>query len=173
MDGDFFFRLGSILQGYRPHLYSKLQIEVTEATVLEYLAEVSKLKADQSCRDANNIEFALDDFGVGYSSLMQLKQMAADELKIDKSFIDNIEHNCADIAIVKGIVSLADAFHQHVMAEVVVSVDQLIALLELGCDIIQGYCMADPMPADEAIEWACNFQARDYRKNNGSQEINE
>ncbi len=166
MEGDFFFRLGRILQGYPPHLYSKLRIEVTETTVLEDLAEVSKLI--NQCREAYNIEFALDDFGVGYSSLMQLKQMAADELKIDKSFIDNIEHNCADIAIVKGIVSLADAFHQHVMAEVVVSVDQLIALLELGCDIIQGYIMAYPMPADEAIEWACNFQARDYGKITGA-----
>ncbi len=163
MDADFFNRLGDILQDYPAHLYSKIQIEVTETVVLDDLTEVSQL-IDQ-CRQAYQIEFSLDDFGTGYSSLMQLKQMAAHELKIEKSFIDDILENPNDLTIVKGIVSLADAFHQHVVAEGVESTGQLMALLELGCDIIQGYCMARPMPADEAIKWVCDFQARDYNLN--------
>lgn len=156
LEGDFINRLGKQLQLYPRSLWSKLRIEVTETVALDDLSGVSHL-IDQ-CKKKFQIEFSLDDFGTGYSSLMQLKRMAANELKIDKSFVDDILHDSGDLAIVKGIVSLADAFQQHVVAEGVESTEQLRILLELGCDIIQGYCMAYPMPAEQAMQWVVSYQ---------------
>jgi len=156
LEGDFVSRLGKQLQRYPKHIWSKLKIEVTETAALDDLSVISHLI--EECKAQFQIEFSLDDFGTGYSSLMQLKRMAANELKIDKNFVDDILQDPNDLAIVKGIVSLADAFQQHVVAEGVESTEQLKMLLELGCDIIQGYCMARPMPAEQAMQWVLNYQ---------------
>lgn len=155
LEGDFMYYLEAQLQKYPEHLWSRLRIEITETTALDDIIAVSELI--EQCRQFQ-VEFALDDFGTGYSTLVQLKRMAANEVKIDKSFIDDILHDSGDQAIVKGIISLADAFRQQVVAEGVETIEQLQLILELGCDIIQGYCLARPMPADQATLWLQNFK---------------
>jgi len=156
LEGDFVNRLTNQLQLYPQSLWSKLRIEITESAALDDLSGVSRLI--EQCKEKFHIDFSLDDFGTGYSSLIQLKRMAVNEIKIDKSFVDDILIDSGDLAIVKGIVSLAEAFQLDIVAEGVESTEQLRLLLELGCDIIQGYCLAHPMPADQATQWVKNYQ---------------
>jgi diguanylate cyclase (GGDEF)-like protein/PAS domain S-box-containing protein len=157
LKGDFVSQMQELFQPYPQHICSKLKIEVTETTVLDDLFAVSDLI--EQCRRQFHVEFALDDFGTGYSTLVQLKKMSANEIKIDRSFIADILHDSSDLAIVNGIISLAEAFHQQVVAEGVETIEQLLLLLELGCDIIQGYCLARPMPVEQATAWLQGFQA--------------
>ncbi|MFW5443617.1 MAG: PAS domain S-box protein [Methylococcaceae bacterium] len=155
LEGEFVQFLQSVLQTYPPQLWGKLKIEITETTALDDISKVSKLI--EQCLSFQ-VEFVLDDFGTGFSTLVQLKHMAVKEVKIDKSFIDDILHDQGDQAIVKGIISLVEAFQQQVVAEGVETIEQLLLLQKLGCDIIQGYCLAKPMPVDQATIWLQNFQ---------------
>ena len=97
--------------------------------------------------------FALDDFGTGYSSLTYLRRLPADLLKIDQSFVRAMLEDPDDLAIVKGVVGLAQAFHRRVLAEGVETVAHGAVLLPLGCELAQGYGIARPMPANEIPRW--------------------
>ena len=100
-------------------------------------------------------KMSIDDFGTGYSSMGYLKEFALDKLKIDKSFIDNLEHPTkADIAIVKAMIDLAKALDMESIAEGVESEKQLQTLKELGCIQIQGYYHSKPMPIDAFYTYA-------------------
>jgi diguanylate cyclase (GGDEF)-like protein len=91
----------------------------------------------------------LDDFGTGYSSLSHLKQFPIDVVKIDRSFISNLTHGRRDAAIVAAVLGMADAFALDVVAEGIEELDQVQALVELGCRFGQGYLYAKPAPADQ------------------------
>jgi EAL domain-containing protein (putative c-di-GMP-specific phosphodiesterase class I) len=105
------------------------------------------------------VHFSLDDFGTGYSSLLYLKLLPADTLKIDQSFIRSMLDDSNDLAIVNGVIGLAQAFNRDVIAEGVETVDHGIELLKLGCDKGQGYGIARPMPAAEFPTWVAQWQA--------------
>jgi diguanylate cyclase (GGDEF)-like protein len=94
------------------------------------------------------IELAIDDFGIGYSSLGYLKRLPIQTLKIDRSFILNINRDSEDIAIIKAIIAMAHSLGMQVTAEGVETEEQSEILRSLECDAIQGYYFSKPIPAD-------------------------
>ncbi|MFZ4538921.1 EAL domain-containing protein [Propionivibrio sp.] len=148
---DFVERLRALLAAHPEVSPGDLALEVLETSALQDLARVSQVI--ESCREIG-VMFALDDFGTGYSSLTYLKRLAVTELKIDQSFVCGMLDDPDDLAILEGVLSLATAFRRQVIAEGVETVEQGEMLLQLGCDLAQGYGIARPMPADELPAWA-------------------
>jgi diguanylate cyclase (GGDEF)-like protein/PAS domain S-box-containing protein len=134
---------------------SSLQLEVLETSALEDLAHVSKVI--KACREIG-VSFAMDDFGTGYSSLTYLKRFSVVQLKIDQSFVHDMLDDPEDLAILEGVLSLATAFRREVIAEGVETVEQGEMLLQLGCELGQGYGIARPMPADAIPDWFATWQ---------------
>ncbi|MCK4706823.1 MAG: EAL domain-containing protein [Gammaproteobacteria bacterium] len=100
-----------------------------------------------------NIELSIDDFGTGFSSLSYLRQLPVSELKIDRSFIMEMLTQENDLKIVKTILHLAHDLNFKVVAEGIEDLATMQKLDELGCDNVQGYYMARPMPSDELEKW--------------------
>jgi diguanylate cyclase (GGDEF)-like protein len=95
------------------------------------------------------VEIALDDFGTGFSSLSYLNQLPIDELKIDRSFLAGIEEGGPNLAILRASILMGREMGKRVVVEGVETEEQAAALLELGCEIGQGYLFARPMPGKE------------------------
>ncbi len=131
-----------------PH--ARLQIEVLETAALADFFRVNEVIG--ACRKFG-VSFALDDFGTGYSSLAYLRNLPVDVLKIDQSFVRNMLEDRGDMAIVQGIVALAEAFNRQTVAEGIETMEHYQALLDMGCDAGQGFGIARPMPADELADW--------------------
>ena len=123
-----------------------LQIEVLETAAFEDFVRVEAII--EACR-AMGISFALDDFGTGYSSLTYLRSLPVETLKIDQSFVRDLLIDQGDRAIVQGIMSLASAFGLETVAEGVETRQHFDVLVQMGCEIGQGYGIAKPMPASE------------------------
>jgi len=132
----------------------QLMIEITESAALRELDSVQK--AIQECRQLG-IAFSLDDFGTGYASLSYLRQLTVDELKIDQSFVRDMLSDAEDLSIINGLIGLGNAFNLKVIAEGVETDAHIQRLLELGCDIMQGYGIARPMPAAQLLAWLQEF----------------
>jgi EAL domain-containing protein (putative c-di-GMP-specific phosphodiesterase class I) len=128
----------------------KLQIEVLETVALNDISIVREII--ESSRKIG-IGFALDDFGTGYSSLSYLSALPVDVLKIDQSFVRDMLEDKGDMAIVQGIIALARAFERKIVAEGIETRGQYQALLDMGCEVGQGYWIARPMPANNLIAW--------------------
>ncbi len=132
----------------RPEL---LTLEITEGSLMKDIAlSATILKRLQSY----GIRVSIDDFGTGYSSLSYFKQLPADELKIDRSFILNIPEDDLDKHIVSTIIQMARKLQLDIVAEGVETALMQQILLELGCDIMQGYHIARPMPQADFITWS-------------------
>jgi diguanylate cyclase (GGDEF)-like protein len=124
---------------------SWLKLEITESAVVRDVeATVRKLDALK----ALGVQLAIDDFGTGYSWLGYLKRFPVDTLKIDRSFVEGIDRNAQDAAIVQSVVALARTLHLDVIGEGIESQAQAAHLRALGCDRGQGYLFARPEPAD-------------------------
>jgi diguanylate cyclase (GGDEF)-like protein/PAS domain S-box-containing protein len=128
----------------------RFQIEVLETVALNDITIVQEIIA--ACRKLG-VEFALDDFGTGYSSLSYLSRLPVDVLKIDQSFVSAMLDDKGGMAIVQGIIALASAFERRTVAEGVETHEQYRALLDMGCEIGQGYVIARPMPVGEIMNW--------------------
>jgi diguanylate cyclase (GGDEF)-like protein/PAS domain S-box-containing protein len=152
---DFAERLKELLARHPGTPDNRLQLEVLESAALEDIERVSRLV--EACRKLG-VAFALDDFGTGYSSLTYLKRLPVDLIKIDQSFVRDMLDNAEELAIVEGVIGLAEAFHISVIAEGVETVEQGLAVLHLGCSLGQGYGIARPMPARELPGWIAGFQ---------------
>ncbi|MFT7228161.1 MAG: diguanylate cyclase (GGDEF)-like protein/PAS domain S-box-containing protein [Methylophilaceae bacterium] len=152
---NFVTRLTALLAS-RPEVspYS-LELEVLETGVVSDINSVSV--AMVACKDLG-VHFALDDFGTGYSSLTHLRHLPARWIKIDQSFVRDILVDSDDLAIIKGIISLSKAFQRNIIAEGVETIEHGTALLELGCELAQGYGIARPMPASDIPVWADNWK---------------
>jgi diguanylate cyclase (GGDEF)-like protein len=127
-----------------------LEIEVLETVALKNIAQISHLM--EECQSMG-VGFSLDDFGTGYSSLTYLRRLPANVLKIDQSFVRDMLWDAGDLAIVQGIIGLADAFGRTVIAEGVETEEHGKLLLRLGCKLAQGYGIARPMPAADLPAW--------------------
>ena len=133
---------------------ARLHFEITETAALsegqligEQLRRLKKAGAS----------IAIDDFGVGYSSLSRLRQMPVDMLKIDASFIRDMIEDPDDSAIANAVVSLGRALNMRVVAEGVERLDQQRALESWGCDLMQGYLYSRPIPIHELTTWLRQF----------------
>lgn len=123
-----------------------LCLELTESMLMEH----SNDNIDQIFRLKElGIELAIDDFGTGYSSLAHLKHLPVDSIKIDRSFVRDLESNLDDRAIVTAIIAMARSLHLKVVAEGVETIQQHTLLQELGCDFMQGYLFAKPLERKE------------------------
>lgn len=131
--------------GVSPH---RLMLEVTESVYLDGNRE--RIVRSLTALRQLGVGLALDDFGTGYASLTHLKELAIDRIKIDRSFMREIASGGGDAAIVRAVITLGHALDLEVVAEGVETVEQLHALRELGCELIQGYHFARPMPAHDA-----------------------
>ncbi len=150
-ESDFVERLSAILSRHPNITPSSLELEVLEISKLEDLLRTSGII--QECSKLG-ISFALDDFGTGYSSLTYLKHLPVSMLKIDQSFVSGMLDNPDDLTILKGVIGLAAAFHRSVIAEGVETIEHGKILMELGCDLGQGYAISRPMPADQVLQWS-------------------
>ncbi|KLK93642.1 diguanylate cyclase [Microvirga vignae] len=122
-----------------------LELELTEGSLLK---DVERTRQILQKLKKLGVRIAIDDFGVGFSSLSYLKNFAVDTLKIDRSFISNLLAGSRDEAIVRTIISLAKSLELKVVAEGVESNPQLACLLDHSCDEAQGYLFSRPVPSD-------------------------
>lgn len=128
----------------------RLELEITEDVAMNASAQV--LQTSVELHEAG-VRLAMDDFGVGFSSLGRLKQLRFDKLKIDRSFVSGLPGNPSDQAIVQAILGIAQGLGMRTVAEGVETEAQLALLQEGGCSQGQGFWFARPMPLAELIEW--------------------
>ena len=131
----------------RPDL---LRLEITE-TVLA--ADPERALQTMDSLRAMGVHIALDDFGIGYSSLAYLNRLPLDQIKIDRSFVIGMVDDEASATIVRATVELGHGLGYAVVAEGVENAETRQRLAALGCDAIQGFLIARPMPADQTAEW--------------------
>ncbi len=129
---------------------SVLALEITESSLMEEL--VTSLDILTRLR-MKGFDLSIDDFGTGHSSLTHLHRVPFTELKIDKSFVTNMNKDDEAAAIVKTCIMLGHELKMKVVAEGVESEEVYKMLVELGCDIAQGFYIAHPMPSDELVPW--------------------
>jgi diguanylate cyclase (GGDEF)-like protein/PAS domain S-box-containing protein len=153
---DFVLQLYYAFERYPTTKPAFFELEILETQALSDLSLTSQVIKD--CR-ALGIQFALDDFGTGYSSLSYLKHLPVETLKIDQTFVRDMLEDEDDLAIVQGVIGLAESFRRDVIAEGVESIEHGIALLHMGCQQAQGYGIARPMPASELQTWVGQWQA--------------
>jgi diguanylate cyclase (GGDEF)-like protein/PAS domain S-box-containing protein len=124
---------------------SSLTLEVTESAMMQNI-ELSVLRLEEL--RALHVRIAIDDFGAGYSSLGYIRRFPVDILKVDKSFIDRIDKGDEELALAAAIIDMARVLNLSPVAEGVERVEQFERLLELGCDLAQGYFFAKPAAQD-------------------------
>lgn len=148
-------------------LHALLDAEALPAAALTLELTEDTLMADQSRTldiverlAAVGVQISIDDFGTGYSQLAYLKRLPVSEIKIDRSFVQDMLDSDTDLSIVSATIGLAHALNLRAVGEGVESVGQLERLRELGCDLIQGFHVGRPMPIEQFEHW---LQDRDKR----------
>jgi EAL domain-containing protein (putative c-di-GMP-specific phosphodiesterase class I) len=130
---------------------AKLVLEITESAIMKDAAYAQRILTDLKRR---GVCLAIDDFGTGYSSLAHLKRLPVDELKIDKSFVQNLTETASDdLVIVRSTIELGHNMGLTVIAEGVETAESWAILKRLGCDMAQGYYMSPPLPVDKLATW--------------------
>ena len=149
-------RVGRLLKrhGVPPEL---LEIEITENVLLD--RDPGRILNSLNALKTIGVKVALDDFGTGFASLTHLKRFPVDRLKIDRSFVRNIETDADDAAISRTIISLAHSLGLEVVAEGVETPEQLAFLRRHGCNYAQGYLFGRPEPASELAGYLERAQA--------------
>ncbi|GEM_PF-1205134 len=133
---------------------NRLQLEILESSALGDTQVINSIIT--TCQEALGVKVALDDFGTGYSSLTHLRNLPAETIKIDQSFVRDMLDDPDDCAIIDGIIGLADSFDREVIAEGVETTEHGLMLLLMGCEYAQGYSIARPMPVEEFTAWLNN-----------------
>lgn len=164
MDRSFSDYLESYLLSHPDVAPGQITLEVLESTALEDTKRASNVLA--RCQQIG-LQVALDDFGTGFSSLTYLRKLPVDMIKIDQSFVRNMLEDAGDRAIVESVIFLAQRFSHPVLAEGVETMELAQVLRRMGCNFIQGYGIARPMPAGKVLEWAREWQRRVKSKGHG------
>ncbi len=125
---------------------SALQFEITESLIMQDVKASIRILEDLK---SLGVRIALDDFGTGHSSLMYIKHLPVDVIKIDRAFVQGIATSEYDAAIARVILTLADRLKFRVIAEGVETIGQMQQLIAEGCYLMQGYLFSQPLPADE------------------------
>ena len=149
LDPHFADDIGRMLEAWRlnPAL---LGFEITESAIMD---DPAKALSTLDRLRAMGLNLFVDDYGTGYSSLGYLKSLPVDAIKIDKSFIFDLEKDADSAAIVRSTIDLAHNLSKKVIAEGVENANVMTSLAKLGCDVAQGYHIARPMPLDELRSW--------------------
>lgn len=138
---------------------ARLYLEVTEGALMT--DPDASLSVLNSLRELG-VRISIDDFGTGYSSLAYFKSIPATELKIDKSFVLSMLQEEGDKRIVDAVIQLSKGFRMQVTAEGVEDEQTARALAQPGCDILQGFHFARPMPHDDFLTWLAEHEARRF-----------
>ncbi|MFK7745514.1 MAG: putative bifunctional diguanylate cyclase/phosphodiesterase [Roseobacter sp.] len=146
--------------GLRPEL---LTLEITETVEMHDWGQAHEII---SAIRAIGPRISIDDFGTGYSSLGYLQSATTDELKIDRSLVDQIEHSQKARFLLDGVLDMAQNLQLHVVVEGIETEQQAKALIELGAQCGQGYLYGRPVPAQQALEIAWQATAPDSQENN-------
>jgi EAL domain-containing protein (putative c-di-GMP-specific phosphodiesterase class I) len=142
--------------GFPPYL---LCLELTESLFIG--KSVRKAKATLENLKLLGVSLALDDFGTGYSSLSYLEKLPFDKIKIDRSFVSGIETDANKRSLLGGIISLGQTLGRIIVVEGAETQGEVSLLRDLGADIVQGYALCRPLPADQAIV-AAQTVAREF-----------
>ncbi|MRV76161.1 EAL domain-containing protein [Duganella sp. FT92W] len=131
-------------------------LEITESAIMD-----DPVRAQQTLERLHlmGMDLSIDDFGTGYSSLAYLKRLPVNELKIDKSFVLNMEHDTGDAKIVRSTIDLGHNMGLRVVAEGIESEAVWRLLVLMGCDQAQGYFMSRPIPGGDLAKWVTQWQA--------------
>jgi diguanylate cyclase len=137
---------------------SRLTCEITETLAME---NTQATQATLAQLGLLGVHLSIDDFGTGYSSLAYLRRLPAKEVKIDRSFVMDLERSADARAVVDGVVKLAHALGKRVVAEGVETIKQRRILTEMGCDELQGFLFAQPMTGADLLQWALDARNND------------
>ncbi len=138
-------------------LASRLVLEITESVVMRETARA--LRVMEELRH-DGVRFSIDDFGTGYSSLAQLKRLPVDEIKIDKSFVLDLNRHTDAAVIVRSTIELGQSLGVKVVAEGVETAESWDLLRQMGCDMAQGYFISAPLPAAEIAGWVRSWNTK-------------
>ena len=152
---DFLERLQRLLAEFPGYQSHSLQLEILETSALEDIDQVSRFIT--RCKDLG-VGFALDDFGTGYSSLTYLNRLPITTIKIDQSFVRDMLLDRDHRLILDGILWIMRQLNRCVIAEGVETLDHGRMLMDLGCELAQGYGIARPMPANQLPDWLLQWQ---------------
>jgi len=152
--GDFLERLKGMLARHTDVSPTLLEFEILESVAL---GDIRAMRSLMTQCGQLGIAFSLDDFGTGYSSLSYLKHLPVQTLKIDQSFVRNMRDDKDDLALVGAVINIAQLFGRQVAAEGVETHSQGQQLLALGCETVQGYGIARPMPPDAVPTWVAGY----------------
>ena len=141
-----------------------LELEITESTLIADLAGAAERIGELA---EAGIAFAIDDFGTGYSSLSYLKRLPVAYLKIDRAFVKDIAVSADDAAMAQGIIGIARSLRLKVIAEGVETAAQATQLRASGCDQLQGYLFARPLPPDEFEAWVLRSRSNVLSREGG------
>lgn len=155
VQSNFTERLSLLLAEFPDVKPNSIEFEITETAAIEDISGVAN--TINSCKQLG-VNFALDDFGVGYSSLTYLRRLPVETIKIDQSFVRDMLQDVDDLAVVAGVISLSRDFKRKVVAEGVENSEQGVWLLHMGCSVVQGYGIARPMSAHLVQEWVEAYQ---------------
>ena len=135
---------------------SALEIEITESMLMSDAPNI--VAALKQLHDFG-VHISMDDFGTGYSSLSYLKRFPIDTIKIDRSFVSDIDTSPDDAEIIHTIINMGQTLNRKVIAEGVETLEQLNILKQYNCDEIQGYYFSKPLEADDFVAFIRNQEA--------------
>jgi len=136
---------------------TRLVLEITETAAMRETA--GAIRVIEELR-TYGVRFSIDDFGTGFSSLVQLKRLPVDEIKIDKSFVLELKPDSDDAVIVKSTIDLGHSMGLKVVAEGVDKAESWRFLLAMGCDLAQGYFVSHPLKAEDIPAWVARLNAK-------------
>jgi EAL domain-containing protein (putative c-di-GMP-specific phosphodiesterase class I) len=140
-------------------LPERLKLEITESLIIE---NIDKAEAILHSLKELGVKLSLDDFGTGYSSINYLQRLPFDTLKLDKSFIQDSRYRVYANPLIRYTIGLAHDLNMEVIAEGVETAEQHADLVKLGCDYLQGYLFAKPMPVAQATDFIHNYDPMHY-----------